>query len=135
MAQSPLLGPYLFSHIRRVTAIDPERVKPLRARTFHPGEEPAMLSWFHECEGRNFYWNHNRPKADLTSKAEKADIEFVDFLHVDLDPRAGEDLLAERARILALLSSAALPPTIIVDSGNGYPQGTRRRRGLRLGPD
>ena len=45
-------------------------------------------------------------------------------LHVDIDPRAGEDLEAERARALGLLTTnlpAGVPaPTVIVFSGGGY---------------
>ena len=46
------------------------------------------------------------------------------YLHVDIDPRAGEDLEAESARILALfnekLPDALPPPTIVLFSGGGY---------------
>ncbi|MEM1150216.1 MAG: primase-helicase family protein [Pseudomonadota bacterium] len=41
-------------------------------------------------------------------------------LHVDVDPRAGEDIGAERARALRLLREYEPRPSIIIDSGGGY---------------
>jgi P4 family phage/plasmid primase-like protien len=57
-------------------------------------------------------------------KAKKADVASVGWLWVDLDPRAGEDPEAERARILALLTTnlpkGVPPPSVIIDSGRGF---------------
>lgn len=57
-------------------------------------------------------------------KATKADVASVGWLWVDLDPRPGEELEAERVRILALLTTnlpkGVPPPSVIIDSGRGY---------------
>lgn len=57
-------------------------------------------------------------------KAKKADVAAVSWLWVDVDPRAGEDVAAERARILALLTTnlpkGVPPPSVVIDSGRGF---------------
>jgi hypothetical protein len=42
------------------------------------------------------------------------------YLHVDIDPRAGEDFEEERVRALAKLRAYPIKPTFIVDSGGGF---------------
>ena len=60
-------------------------------------------------------------------KATKADVASVGWLWVDLDPRAGEDLDLERARLLAGPMTA--PPDLQLDSraGADAPANTRYR--------
>jgi Virulence-associated protein E len=57
-------------------------------------------------------------------KATKADVGSVGWLWVDLDPRAGEELDLERARLLGLLTTnlpkGVPPPSVIIDSGRGF---------------
>lgn len=57
-------------------------------------------------------------------KATKADVASVGWLWVDVDPRPGEELEAERARISGLLTDklpkGVPPPSVIIDSGRGY---------------
>jgi P4 family phage/plasmid primase-like protien len=57
-------------------------------------------------------------------KATKEDVGSVGWLWVDLDPRPGEELESERARILALLTTnlpkGVHPPSVIIDSGRGF---------------
>ena len=57
-------------------------------------------------------------------KAAKADVASVGWLWVDVDPRIGEELEAERARILALLTTnlpkGVPPPSVTIDSGRGF---------------
>ena len=57
-------------------------------------------------------------------KAKKEDVASVGWLWVDLDPRAGEDLDLERARLLGLLTTdlpkGVPPPSVIIDSGRGF---------------
>jgi len=73
---------------------------------------------------RNVYFHVNPTLCALDNKASKADIASVEFFHVDIDPRAGEDGADERARILHLLTTELPPgipgPSLIVFSGNGY---------------
>jgi len=74
-----------------------------------------------EAQGRNVYYVLN-DAADRTyvRPPEVEDILPPKFLHVDLDPRAGEDLAAEQDRMLKLLTTHEPPPSIIVFSGRGY---------------
>ncbi len=99
-----------------------------------PGEMVPMASkhcikglrkWLEEYNGkRNIYFHVNSPMKALTKKADREDIKSVDWLHVDIDPRAGEDLDEERKRALGLLTTnlpEGVPaPTVIIFSGGGY---------------
>ncbi len=107
-----------------LTAIHPDR-KAIETRTFRPATEADCLAWLTRYNGeRNLYWAVNKPTRDLNKKAEREDIKEVAYLHVDVDPRAGEDLVAERDRILGLFGDRlpdGLPePTVVLFSGGGY---------------
>jgi len=107
-----------------LTTIRPDR-KAIDTRTFTPATLPALTDWLSEHNGtRNIYFQVNRPLRDLTTKASREDIAEVRWLHVDIDPRAGEDIKEERARALGLLTDklpVGVPaPTAIVFSGGGY---------------
>lgn len=96
--------------------------------TFQAGEEEELRAFLSRAtDGRedlNVYFSVNPPARRMTKKALRVDIEKMAFLHVDLDPRAGEDATEERARLLALLTTnlpEGVPaPSAIVDSGGGY---------------
>lgn len=108
-----------------VTSIDPEERLGTRTRTFAAGDEEAITSWVRdENANRNVYYHVNPTRGAVEKKANRADIVEVRHLHVDVDPRAGEDFDAERVRILARLTESlpdkVPPPTFIVDSGGGY---------------
>lgn len=106
-------GPWL------LTAIDPENGK-IETRTFRPEGEHALGSWLAQRNGHsNLYWSVNPPLRPLNKKAEREDIKAVHYLHVDLDPRPGEDFEAERARARKLLEEYEPHPNIILDSGGG----------------
>ena len=90
---------------------------------FKPGKEGDLLEWL-EAQGAsdNIYFHANLPKQLLKKKASKSDIKAMTHLHVDVDPRDGEDLDDERERIEALLRDPpgdVPPPTVIVFSGGG----------------
>jgi hypothetical protein len=74
--------------------------------------------------GEGVFTHVNPTTGPLIKKATKTDIAALEFLHVDLDPRVGEDLALEKTRLLGLLTTnrpKGIPaPTIIVDSGGGY---------------
>jgi hypothetical protein len=112
-------GPWL------LTACEPDR-KGIETRTFAPDQRRQMHGWLREqhAKGWNLYWSVNPPRAPLDKKASKEDIAAVHFLHVDIDPRAGEDHAAERDRIVKLLTTARPPdvpePTLVIDSGGGF---------------
>ena len=69
---------------------------------------------------RNVYWTVNRVRGSIDKKPKKEDIEEALFLYVDVDPRPGEDVAVERARIRKLLEDFQPAPSIVVDSGGGF---------------
>lgn len=112
-------GPWVLTGIRK------ER-KFITTETFRPGGEAALRD-FLGAQGvaeHNIYFHVNSPTRDLTKKAGREDIASVDWLHVDVDPRAGEDLSAERTRIQDRFTNnlpAGVPaPSVIIFSGGGY---------------
>lgn len=107
-----------------LTAIKPDR-KAIETRTFRSASEVALGEWLATHNGeRNIYWSVNPPMRDLSKKAVREDIKEVTYLHVDVDPRSGEDLESERERCLALFADklpADVPqPTVLLFSGGGY---------------
>lgn len=107
-----------------VTGISLDK-KSVPTETFGPDDRAKFLTWVEACAKMpaNIYFSVGEPIAPVTKKMERADIKAVHYLHVDLDPRAGEDLGAEQSRILGLLRNPPngfVPPTGIVYSGGGY---------------
>ena len=89
-------GPWVLSAI----AVDQ---KDIKTATFYPGGKKAK-KWLDKYNGKwNLYFHVNRPMRDLEKKAERQDIKEITWLHIDIDPRAGEDLDKERERALNLL--------------------------------
>lgn len=107
-----------------LTGIRPDR-KAMDTKTFHPSTEEVMEAWLEQFNGiYNIYWSVNPPLHDLNKKASREDIKEVAYLHVDIDPRAGEPLEQEQKRCLALLGeslpSTVPAPTVTLFSGGGY---------------
>ena len=107
-----------------LTAIQTDR-KAINTETFYPKDKSKLLKWLTKFNGeRNIYFHVNSPIHDLTKKANREDIGSVDWLHIDIDPRAGENLKEERLRALGLLTTklpkTIPPPTCIIFSGGGY---------------
>ena len=107
-----------------LTAIWPDR-KRITTRAFSQQTAAEAIEWLQEHIGSaNLYWSVNPPTRVVDKKAKREDISEVRLLHVDIDPRAGEDLLQERQRCLSLLTGRRPPsvpePSIIIDSGGGY---------------
>lgn len=105
-----------------LTCIDPDS-KAIDTRTF--SDVLPMRSWLERWNGeRNIYFGVNPTMRPLTKKAAREDIKEVAYLHVDVDPRAGDDLEEEQARIKALVTTGlpdgVPPPTFVVFSGGGY---------------
>lgn len=112
------LGPWVLTAV----ALDK---KSIETATFRPETERGCLAWITKHNGtRNIYFALNPPMRDMTKKAEREDIRAVTHLHVDVDPRAGADMVGEEARIRGLfadrLPSSVPPPTVLIFSGGGY---------------
>ena len=109
-----------------LTAITKDRDKATDTETFYPAsDDSAILKWLEENNTKNkssIYFIPNPVRNRVTSKARREDIAALAGLHVDIDPRVGEDLAQEQARILALAQDpSGLPkPTAIIFSGGGY---------------
>lgn len=94
-------------------------------RTFAAAEEPEeILRWLAEQNlRRNLYFSVNPTINVVTEKASREEIATMDYLHVDLDARTGEDAASARLRCLRALTAelpmGIPPPTFVVDSGGG----------------
>lgn len=95
--------------------------------TFTAAEEPRILAWLKDQgdqKHHNIYFTVNPTSRAIQVKPSREHIAALSWLHVDLDPRVGEDIDAEQRRILALLKDPSAkglpPPTLITFSGGGY---------------
>ncbi|WP_329768241.1 VapE domain-containing protein [Stenotrophomonas muris] len=125
-------GPWL------LTAIVPDGMTS--TRTFTDADAAERWALDENAAGRNLYFSVNQTTRALDKKATKADIARVEFLHVDLDPRAGEDLASERERIRKRLNGSLAadgipPPSFIIDSGGGYQAFWRLAEPIELDGD
>lgn len=123
-----------------LTAIDPEKKAAIETRTFTDPDKAS--TWIDKYNGkRNLYFHVNQPRQLLTKKATKADIGAAYYLHVDVDPRAGEPLDAERQRIRRMVVDEEgwptdLPrPQLVIDSGGGYQCFWRLDAAFQIGGD
>lgn len=89
--------------------------------TFTPDKWQKAADWVEEQQGkRNVYFHVNPVRRAMDVKASKEDIARLEWLHVDIDPRAGEEIEEERTRALKMLQNYTPKPTAIVDSGGGF---------------
>jgi hypothetical protein len=107
-----------------LTAIDKNQ-KPtsIITSTFRLESAVPCCEWLERLgKTYNIYFSVGEVSTDVEKKANREDIKAVWWLHVDIDPRAGEDIVSEQARALALLKNPpGLPkPTVITFSGGGY---------------
>lgn len=121
-----------------LTSISPDR-KSIDTQTFMPDQKKGLDNWLKKYNGeRNIYWHVNPPMQAITKKAEREDIKEVCYLHVDIDPRAGEDIDEERKRALGLLQhpKKGVPhPTCITFSGGGYQAFWKLREPIPINGD
>lgn len=120
-----------------VTGISLDK-KSLPTETFAPNEKAKFLKWVAACAlmPANIYFSVGEPQQRFQKKLERTDIKAVHYLHVDVDPRAGEDVASEQARILNLMRNppGGLPlPTGIVYSGGGYQAYWKLSEALQVG--
>jgi Virulence-associated protein E len=103
-----------------LTSIVPDGGKTT-TRTFGASERLTMRDWVDERQGReNIYFSVNDLSRAVSKKAGKDDVAALRALHVDVDPRPGEPLDAERRRAEKLLREFNPTPTVIIDSGGGF---------------
>lgn len=119
-----------------LTAIVPDG--KTETRTFTDSKEAEAWA-LRQNETKNIYFHVNRTRGPLTAKAKKEDIAAVEYLHVDIDPRTGEDFEQERARILRLLTTdlpKGIPaPSLVIDSGGGFQAFWRLAEPLNINGD
>lgn len=106
----------------QLTAIKPDG-EDIQTRMFEKSD--GALEWLTKMVGGyNVYFAVNPLLRSLNKKAGREDIAELAWLHVDIDPRVGEDIDTERMRALELLTtrlpSGVPKPTCIVFSGGGY---------------
>lgn len=106
-----------------LTAVHPDERGAI-TESFTGADDAELLPWLEEHGATsNIYYALNPLLRPLSSKARREDVATMAWVHVDVDPRAGEDLEEERTRALRVLESppAGVPkPTIIVFSGGGF---------------
>lgn len=104
-----------------LTAISLDK-KSINTTTF--SEPDKALEWLQKFGvDRNIYFSVNPTRYTVNKKPMREDVESLAWLHVDIDPRVGEDIDQERARALKTLQEppAGIPkPTVIIFSGGGY---------------
>jgi hypothetical protein len=105
-------GPWL------LTAIPPNGGKTTTA-TFTDLEEARRFIVECNDDGDNVYYSLNRTKRALNSKAAKADIAWIDYLHVDADPNDNERPQEFKEWMRKRIRDFKHPPTFVIDSGNG----------------
>jgi len=92
-----------------------------RTTTATSFDAKAGAGWATQFRGKqNCYYMVNPPRGALTKKAAKPEVAALAFLHVDIDPKKGEDWQEERERILGSLEAFSPRPSAVIDSGNGY---------------
>lgn len=103
-----------------LTSIVPDSGR-ITTTTFEAGSQAKMRAWIDERQGKqNIYFTVNPVIRPINNKPAKTDIRGMAALHVDVDPRIGEELESERERALKVLSEFKPKPTVIIDSGGGF---------------
>lgn len=103
----------LIDRAAHIVAIHPDEAVIV---AHHFGDDVAGAErWAHEwnAAGFNVYWTVNVTTAGKHRKPSKTDIVEVRFAHVDIDPP-----MDKNAKLCELLT-APVPPSAVIDSGNG----------------
>jgi predicted P-loop ATPase len=111
-----------------LSAIEPERVKPMITQSFDISTADNALAFVEQWNGkRNLYFTVNVPRLPQNKKAKKEHIGWMQAVHVDVDPAdpaqgadAQEHNKKEGERILTALRAYEPKPSIIIFSGGGY---------------
>jgi hypothetical protein len=87
----------------------------------HPVDRALLVKWIDARQGKaNIYYALNPLLRSMKKKAGRVDVKEARWLHVDLDPRAGEPVEEEQARIFRQLGQYPLRPHVVIFSGGGY---------------
>jgi hypothetical protein len=104
-------GPWL------LVAIDPDS-GAIDAETV--ADDAAAIAFVERWNGqRNLYYSLNPTFRAMNKKPSKKDISGIEFICADLDPNDGETSDAAKARYRPALAAYRMPPTAVIDSGNG----------------
>lgn len=114
-----------------VTAIIPDGATETYAFEATEQQEARAFIVRANKAGRNIYYSPPTREA-VSKKPTKQDIARTAYLHVDADPEPGETPETFKQRALAQIKSFPLPPTFIVDSGNGLQLLWKLRTPIRL---
>ncbi len=120
--------------------VSAKRQKGFTGKVYAPDAEGGAAGWaVAQNRTLNAYVSIAAIRAGWQGdKATKEDVGSVGWLWVDLDPRPGEELEPERARILALLTNklpkGVPPPSVIIDSGRGFWALWRLREAVVMPP-
>lgn len=90
------------------------------AGAYFGGDVEAAIDWAvkFNVPGRNIYWTANRCDEEVGSKPSKEEITSARFAHVDIDPPK-DGSPCDKTAVIRKLEACSLPPSVIVDSGNG----------------
>lgn len=104
---------------RQLVSIVPDGA--IASKCLWPQHAEEERKWLETAvaKGRNVYFHVNQPGWALDKRAEKKDVRTVRALHVDIDPRAGEDPAQCKDRALRALADYHPAPSVVVDSGGG----------------
>ena len=98
----------------------------INAKHFQASDRAGQEKFIADCGAAGFdvYFSVNPIKGTRHKKAKKGDVADARYFWIDLDPRKGQPLDAERAAMLALLTTdlpAGVPrPNRVIDSGRGF---------------
>lgn len=112
----------LFVQLNQIhlVALDPENARHPRGHDFGRDIGKALV-WAAQqnADGFNVYWTVNRTRPRVNKKTRKSDIAAARFAHVDIDPpKDGSPFDAEA--VLTALKDCRLPPSFVINSGNGF---------------
>lgn len=123
-----------------LAAINKDKNNTFLGKRFTDASEAEKWALNQNNNSYNLYFHVNPVKGSLEKgKAKKEDISTFEWLHVDIDPRVGEDLQSEQRRIQELLTSK-LPeqvpePSVITFSGGGYQAFWKLEKPMPLNTD
>jgi hypothetical protein len=102
------------------------RTNIIRGRTFKPDEPGRALEWMDKAQAKGFglYFYGNELGVELSNthtKAYENEVTALHYVHADVDDDKSEpDFVKAHTAALARIESYPLPPSLLIDSGNGF---------------